>query len=152
MRATLLLVPALLIACSGGDAAPADEAMPEEATAPAALTAADVAGSWSGMTMAEGSDSVAARWTVTSTSDTTGTLTYEGSTEAIGYTARFDGDSMMVESFPYVDPAREDGMMVKFRSVGRLQADGQLAGTAQTMIVGSDSVVSRSTWHASRAN
>ncbi len=63
----------------------------------------------------------------------------------------FDADSVVFTSFPFVDPAREDGMMVKWRSVGHLQADGQLTGTVETMLVGSDSVVARGTWHGSRA-
>jgi len=145
---SLLLVPALLLAAACGEKAAPEETAPP---APAALTAADVAGTWTGMTMAEGSDSVVARWTTTSTSDTTGSLTYEGSTESIGYTTMYDADSMVVTSFPYIDPAREDGMMVMFRSVGRLDATGQLVGTAEMMVVGSTDVISRSTWHATKA-
>lgn len=148
---SLLLLPALLLATVAcGEKADTEEAMPE-AAAPAMLTAADVAGTWNGMTMAAGTDSVTNTWAATSTSDTTGTLTMEGMADPIGYAVMLDADSMVATSFPYVDPTREDGMMVMFRSVGRLDATGQLVGTSQTMVVGSNEVVATGSWHATKA-
>jgi hypothetical protein len=148
---SLLLVPALLLAAACGEKAAPEEMTPEAPPAPAALTAADVAGSWNGMTMAAGTDSVTNRWTSTSTSDTTGTLTMEGMADPVGFTTMFDADSMVATSFPYVDPAREDGMMVMWRSVGRRQADGQIGGTVETMVVGTNEVVARGEWHMTKA-
>ncbi len=148
MRA-LLLLPALMFATACGEKDAPEETMPE-VIAPAALTAADVAGGWTGMTMAPGSDSVVSNWTVSSTSDSTGTMTIVGMAEPIMYTWMVNADSLVATSMPYVDPAREDGMMVKWRSVGRMDADGGMTGTSQTMVVGSDSVVATGRWHMNR--
>ncbi len=148
---SLLLVPALLLAAACGEKAAPEEMTPEAPPAPAMLTAAQVSGSWTGMTMAAGTDSVVSNWTSTSTSDTSGTLVLEGIADPIGYTTMMDADSMVVTSNPYVDPAREDGMMVMFRSVGRLADDGRLVGTVQTMVVGTNDVVATGDWHATKA-
>ncbi len=147
---SLLLVPALLLAAACGEK-DAPEEMPPEVTAPAALSAANISGSWSGMTMASGTDSVVSSWTSTATTDSTGVLVFEGATDSIPYSTMFDADSAVFTSNPYIDPAREDGMMVMWRSVGRLQADGQLRGTVQTMVVGTTDVVDTGDWHATRA-
>ena len=56
----LLLLPLVLWACAGEKAPPADDAA---MAAPAALTAADVVGSYVGTTMANGTDSVLSNWT-----------------------------------------------------------------------------------------
>lgn len=148
MRA-LYLLPALLLVAACGEKEATEEVVPET-TAPAALTAAAVSGTWTGMTMTEGvADSTT--WTATSTSDSTGTLTLPGIPDPVGYTVMFDADSAIFTTFPFVDPSRDDGMMVKERSVGRLQADGQMVGSYELMLVGSDSVIARGTWHGSRA-
>ena len=147
---SLLLVPALLLAAACGEKA-APEEMPPEVIAPAALTAMDVAGTWNGMTMAAGTDSVTATWTSMSTSDTTGTLTQEGMAEPVNYAVMFDADSMVATSFPFVDPTRSDDMMVMWRSVGRMADDGRLVGTVQTMVVGTNDVVATGDWHATKA-
>ena len=63
-----LLCTLLLAACAGGDKAAETT---EEATGPAALTAAAVAGTWNGTSTAAGSDSVLSTWTITMTSDST---------------------------------------------------------------------------------
>ena len=146
---SLLLVPALLLAAAcGGEAAPEETV---EVTAPAALTAADLSGTWTGMTMASGTDSVVSNWTSTATSDTSGTITIEGMADPIAYMTMMDADSAVFTSNPYVDPAREDGMMVMFRSVGRIAADGRLMGTTQTMVVGTNEVVATGDWHGTKA-
>lgn len=149
MRA-LLLLPVLMFATACGEKAETEETMPE-VTAPAALTAADLSGTWTGMTMASGTDSVTARWTVTLTSDTTGLLTQEGMPEPVAFTIMFDADSSIATSLPFVDPTREDGMMVMWRSVGRRQADGQIGGTAENMVVGSNEAYARGDWHMTKA-
>jgi hypothetical protein len=148
---SLLLVPALLLAAACGEKAAPEEMTPEAPPAPAALTAADLSGTWSGMTMASGTDSVTSRWTVTLTSDTTGTLTQEGMPEPVGFAIMFDADSSVATSFPFVDPSRGDDMMVMWRSVGRRQADGQIGGTVENMVVGSNEVFARGEWHMTKA-
>ena len=56
----ILLLPLVLWACGGAKEAPPAEA---PAAMPAALTAADVVGSYTGTTMANGTDSVLSTWT-----------------------------------------------------------------------------------------
>lgn len=147
---SLLLVPALLLATACGEKAAPEETVPE-VTAPAALTAAALSGSWTGMTMATGTDSVVSNWTSTATSDTSGTITIEGIADPINYMTMMAADSAIFTSNPYLDPSRPDGMMVMFRSVGRLDADGRLVGTVQTMVVGTTDVVATGNWHATKA-
>lgn len=149
MRA-LLLLPVLMFATACGEKAETEETMPE-VTAPAALTAADLSGTWNGMTMAAGTDSVVSNWTSVATSDTTGSITVEGIPDTINYTTMMDADSAVFTSNPYVDPAREDGMMLMWRSVGRIDAEGRLVGTVQTMVVGTNEVVATGDWHATKA-
>jgi hypothetical protein len=60
MRRYLLVLP-FVFACAKGEEMPADSAA--MAAAPAALTEADVAGTWTGTAMMEGTDSVFAHWT-----------------------------------------------------------------------------------------
>src|SRR5688572_3344847 len=118
MRKVLLLAAALF-ACSTNDAADTDSAAGTVA-APAPLTAADVAGTWSGSMMAEGSDSVTNRFTTIRETDTTGKLIVENSPDTIAYTVVYDADSMVATSKPYkslTSPATQ----VVFRSVGRLK-------------------------------
>jgi hypothetical protein len=147
----ILLLAALLVACSKAETAKTDSAaMAPAMAAPAPLTAADVAGTWSGMSMAEGSDSVVNRWTVESVSATEGKLTLEGTKEPIAMTHLFDGDSLVATSAPFTNPATPKAPPVTFRSVGRLK-DGKLVGTAVTMLVAKpDSIVSRTHWEATR--
>jgi len=59
MRYTLLLLP-LLVACAKGET---PQAQDEAAMPPVALTDADVAGTWTGTSMPEGSDSAVVQFT-----------------------------------------------------------------------------------------
>lgn len=119
--------------------------------APAPLTAADVVGSWNGVTMGETSDSVTNRWTTTSGEGATGSLTVEGQKEGIAFTRVFDADSMIVTSAPYANPADPKGPKLMFRSIARLK-DGKLTGTSTTMLADKpDSVVSRGRYTATKA-
>ena len=150
MRKVLLLA-VLLVACSKAETAKVDSAAMAPAMAmPAPLTAADVDGTWSGVSMAEGSDSVVNRWTVESVSGNEGKLTLEGSKEPIAVTRVLDGDSLVATSAPFTNPATPKAPPVTFRSVGRLK-DGKLVGTAVTMLAAKpDSIVSRTRWEATR--
>ena len=60
MRRFLFALP-FLIACGGSETPPADSAA--AAVAPAALTDADMTGTWTGTAMMEGTDSIIAHWT-----------------------------------------------------------------------------------------
>ena len=151
MRKLLVLIVALA-ACSRAETPATDTTAMAPAMAPAALTAADVNGSWNVTGMGETSDSVTGRWTTTNVDDTTGTLTPEGSTEKIPFKRVLDADSMIVTSTAaYANPADAKGPKLMFRSVGRLK-DGKLVGTSATMLATKpDSVVQRGRWEATRA-
>ena len=154
MRKEVLLVAVVLTACSKAEAPKADTtaAAPVAAPAPpppAALTAADLAGTWHGETKLEGKDSVVAKWTVVKVTDSTGTLTYEGTKVAIPYSIKFDADSMIAVSRPYTAPKAKVKQV--FHSVGWLK-DGKLSGhSTATLASKPDSVLSKATWVATKA-
>src|SRR5687768_234628 len=120
MRKVLLLAAALA-ACSTNDAKVDSAAATTDA--PARLTAADVAGSWSGTTMAAGTDSVVNRWTTIRDSDSTGKLVSDNAADTIAYTVVYDADSMIATSKPFKTTASPSTEVV-FVSVGRLK-DGK---------------------------
>lgn len=158
MRAPALCCAAVLaatIACAKSEEATPDTAAPATAAAtpaaPAPLRAADLAGTWQGTTLAANSDSVIGRWTSVATGDSTARLVFEGTTDSITYTNRFDGDSMMSISEPYRAPSARTGPEIRFRSVGRLQG-GKLVGTVATVLAAKpDSVIRQSRFEATRA-
>ena len=153
MRILAILTVVALVACSKGDTPAVDStAMTSTmAAAPAPLTAADVDGSWNGVSMGETSDSVTLRWTTKNIDGTTGTLMIEGQKDAITFTRTFDADSMIASSTPYANPADAKGPKLLFRSVGRLK-DGKLVGTSVNMLADKpDSVVSRGRFVATKA-
>ncbi|WP_309669925.1 hypothetical protein [Gemmatimonas sp.] len=127
MRILAILTVVALVACSKGDTPAVDStAMTSTmAAAPAPLTAADVDGSWNGVSMGETSDSVTLRWTTKNIDGTTGTLMIEGQKDAITFTRTFDADSMIASSTPYANPADAKGPKLLFRSVGRLKGERQ---------------------------
>lgn len=152
----LLLVTAVLAACSKAEAPKADTttAMAPAAApappAPAKLTAADLAGTWNGESKPEGKDSVVSTWTVVSVTDSTGTLTYTGSKTKVPYSMKFDGDSMMATSEPYIEP-KTTGPKQVFHAFGWLK-DGKLSGhSTATLASKPDSVLGRVTWTATKA-
>jgi hypothetical protein len=153
MRTFAVLAVVALVACSKGDTPAVDSTAMSSpmAAAPAPLTAADVAGSWNGVSMGESSDSVTLRWTTKNVDDTTGTLMIEGQKDAIAFTRTFNADSMIAMSTPYANPADAKGPKLVFRSVGRLK-DGMLVGTSANMLADKpDSVVSRGRFTATKA-
>ncbi|MGQ0540211.1 MAG: hypothetical protein ACT4R6_14815 [Gemmatimonadaceae bacterium] len=146
----------LLIAVAVGCAQPeTDEAaLDTPAAATMALTPADLVGTWSGVSMPEGSDSVIARWTVVSATGTESKSVIEGSTDSISFTHTFDADSFIATSSPYADPMLPNRPRVTSRVVGRRMdgMDGKFAGTAVSMLVSRpDSVVSRNRWEATKS-
>ena len=149
MRKTLL-VAAILAACAKSET-PADTTPAPAPPLPPALSAADIAGTWHGTSRIAGSDSVTAKWTVTTTSDSTGTLTYEGSATSIAFASHISGDSVMIASEPFTQPGAKKGApKVIFSSVGRVQ-DGKFIGTSIVSLAdNTDSVVSVRTFEATR--
>jgi hypothetical protein len=148
MKKTMLL-SALLIACSPKEQ-PATDTAAMAAAAPAALTAADLAGAWNGVTFAAGSDSVLVRWTVVSATGMESKGIMEGQADSLTYTHTFDADSFVATSAPYPDSALPGKPEVVARAVGRL-VDGKLQGTATQVLASKpDSVLSRSRWEATK--
>ena len=154
MRKSMLLAALVVAACSKEEAPATDSAAtaaPPPA-APAALTAADVEGTWNGTSKAEG-DTTVNRFTVTGApGDSVGKFIAEGSKDTVTFSRRLDADSMIVQSVAYTDPTMPKGTgQVMFKAVGRLK-DGKLVGTSQLVLAAKpDSVLGRSTWEATRA-
>jgi hypothetical protein len=155
MRKSMLLAALVVAACSKEEAPAVDSAAtaaPPPA-APAALTAADVSGTWTGTIKGEG-DTTVTRFTVVSAvpGDSVGKFVAEGSKDTVTFTTRFDADSMMATSVAYREPNLPKGSpRVMFKSVGRMR-DGKLVGNSALVVASKpDSVLSRSTWEATRA-
>lgn len=142
-----MLLAAFVVAC-----APKEEAAVDSAAmaGPAPLSAADVAGTWTGVTMLEGSDSVVNRWTITG-DGVQGKMVSENSPDTVTATATYDADSVVSTSTPYVDKTLPGSPTVTFRSVGRL-TDGKMVGTATlTLASRPDSVLARVRWEATKS-
>jgi hypothetical protein len=149
MRRVLAIATTVsLLACAGSESGTPDSAA---AAAPAMLTADMVSGTWSGVTLAEGSDSVVTRWTITrDANEETARLVIDGSTDTVLFTSTYDADSMISTSQPYTSVVTPNTGPVTFRSVGRL-VDGKLVGTTVIMLASNpDSVVRRNRYEATR--
>jgi hypothetical protein len=137
MRRYLLVLP-FLIACGGAETPPADSA----AAAPAALTDADVAGTWTGTLMAEGSDSVLANWTDICAAGTCKLVASNAPNDTITSTYTIQADSVVGMSAAYADPT-VGGAMVTDHWVARV-AGNQITGTGQFRLAATpDSVLMR---------
>ena len=148
----LFFLAVALAACSKAETPPdTAAAVPPPPPAPAPLTAADVQGTWNGVSKREGTDSTV-NFTIISTGDSTGKVTLAGLKDTITTVTKFDADSMIVTSSAYKDPtAPRNAPPVTFRSVGRLK-DGKLVGTAAIMPAAKpDTVITRVTWEATKA-
>jgi hypothetical protein len=153
MRKVFLLA-VLVAACAKKETPAADTSAavtPPPPPAPAAMTPADLRGTWNGTTRREGSDS-ATNFTVVSTSDSTGKFVFAGRKDSVSFTTKFDADSSISTSEAYTDPTMgKKPPKVMFRSIARLK-DGKLVGTANVMLASKpDSVVGKSTWEATKA-
>jgi hypothetical protein len=140
MRRIMLVLP-LLFACAKGGEAPADSAA--MAATPAALTEADVMGTWSGTLMpAEGSDSVLAHWTVVIGGGTYRLTTTESPKDTVTGTYVLEGDSSRYSAGPYAD-AQAGGAMVTDAGTTRFSGN-QISGTGATRLAAKpDSVLLR---------
>ena len=157
MRKIFLLATAavVVVACAKKETPATDTAAAATTTppppAPAALTPADVKGTWNGTSKRDG-DTTTVAWTVTSTSDTTGKITFAANKQTVDFATKLDADSMIATSKPYNDPGLPKGApKVTFHSVGRLK-DGKLVGAATLMLAAKpDSVLGKSNWEATKA-
>lgn len=142
----LLLLPLFVLACTAKEETPPAT---EEAAAPAGITADQVAGNWTGRTMAEASDSVLSEWNLTWNADGSGSLTYTtGTAPSTAFTTVFAGDSLVGTSAPHPDAAT--GATVTWTSVGRMNPDGTLSGMV-TVMDSTGASVMRARWSAARA-
>ena len=149
MRRALFLT-AVLVACATDEVPETDTAAAMTDTGAATLTAADVAGTWTGQSMAMDGDSVTSRWTLHSTAEGAAHLMLEGSTDTINYTTTFAGDSLVAVSEQYTTPDMPN-TPVTFRSVGRMEGD-MLRGTVEIRLASNpDSIIARERWESRRA-
>jgi len=142
MRRGWILLP-LLVACSKSESAQGN--VP---AAPAALADADIAGTWTGVAMPEGSDSVVARWTQRCGAGSCAG-TSEGMTDTIPSTYTLSGDSAVGQSQAYTDPL-VPGARVVDSWVLRL-SNGKVIGTGAMRLADKpDSTVFRYHFEGSR--
>lgn len=143
-----IILAVFVVACARSDEGATDTAA---MAGPAPITAADITGTWNGVSMAEASDSVLARWTVVSPTGADSRVVTEGSADTVSYMHTFDADSFVATSAPYTDATMPGSPQVTARAVGRLIA-GKLVGTAAIMLASNpDSVLSRARWEATRS-
>ncbi|MGQ0643649.1 MAG: hypothetical protein ACT4P6_23115 [Gemmatimonadaceae bacterium] len=136
----VMLLAAFVVACGPKEEAADTAAM---AMGPPALTATELTGTWSGVIMPEGSDSVQQRFTVISPTGMDSKTVNEGSTDTVMVTHMIDGDSVVATSAPHVEAMFPGKPEVTFRAVGRL-VGGKIVGTSQTMLASKpDSVLQR---------
>jgi len=160
MRKTFLLIGAAsVVACAkkeGGvaDSSAAAAAAPAPApAAPAALTAADLVGTWNGQSMAQGSDSVIARWTCVqpATGNESKCVDAAAPKDTSVYTYTISGDSVMFTSAAYTPPAPPKSPKVIDHVVGRKAEDKWMGTSVTTLASKPDSVVMRTRWEATKS-
>jgi hypothetical protein len=140
MRRFVFLASAVVaVGCARSEAPPgADTA----AMAPAAITLADVAGTWTVRLMPEVGDTTLLTYEMVATADTAGwTLTLPNRPTALVRVVAVEGDSVVTETGP-VESVLRPGTMVTTHGVARLQG-GMLVGTmvARYQTAQADSVV-----------
>ncbi len=138
MRRLLLAVP-FMIACAKAETPAADSAA--AAAAPAALTDADVSGTWTGTAMMEGTDSVVAHWTQVCASGTCRGTSQENPDTVVS-TYVIAADSSVGTSQPFAEKSM-GGVMLVDNWVVRVMGM-QATGTGKfTLASKPDSVVMR---------
>ena len=139
MRRFLLALP-FIIACAKSETPPADSAA--AATAPAALTDADVAGTWTGTAMLEGTDSIIANWTQVCGGGTCRGTSQQAPGDTVVSTYVLEADSSRGTTQPYADKSM-GGIMVIDNWVARISGN-QVTGTGMfTLAAKPDSVLAR---------
>lgn len=103
MRRAILLLP-LLVACAQNETAQSDSAAMAPA-APAALTEAQVAGTWTGVATLAGTDSIIAHWTQVCGNGTCRGTSQEAPNDTVTSTYTLMADSSVGQTSPYTDPS-----------------------------------------------
>ena len=155
MRKIFLLIGAASFgACAKNEAGtPDSSAAAPAAIAPAVLTAADLVGTWTGQSMAQGSDSVIARWTCIqpATGNESKCVDAAAPKDTAVYTYTITGDSVMFTSAPYTPPAPPKSPQVVDHVVGRKAGDKWMGTAVTTLASKPDSVVMRTRWEATKS-
>jgi hypothetical protein len=156
MRNSRLFIAAIsLVACSKSESAKPDStpAMAATPAAPAAVTAADMAGTVSGKVMAQNSDSVLFAFTCISatTGNTTRCVGSNAPKDTVVYTYTLSGaDSVMFESAPFTPSTPPKSPKLINHVVGHLSGN-KWTGTAISVLAAKpDSVVVRERWEGTK--
>jgi len=156
MRVSPLLIAAVsLAACAKNETPKPDSTAPAAAAAPAppaAVTAADVAGTFTGQVMAQNNDSVLFKFVcVQPATGNTSKCTNNVSKDTTAYTYTLSGaDSVMWTSVAYTPPTPPKSPKVIDHVVGRMTG-GKWGGTVVTVLASKpDSVVNRTRWEATK--
>jgi len=145
MRRFVFAVP-FIIACGGAETPPADSA----AMAPAALTEAEVAGTWAGTAMLEGTDSVIGHWTNMCSAGTCQLTMTESPKDTVISTYVLEGDSARYSIPPRAEPTMGGAMVIE-SGVARY-AGNQISGSGMVKLADRpDSVVMRYRFTGSKA-
>jgi hypothetical protein len=140
MRSSIVLcIAAIAFGCSSAEEQPVED----QPAAPATVSLADLAGTWTITAMAESSDSVLITYELNATATSDGwTSTLPGREPMPVRVVMVDSDSVVAEAGPF-ESALRPGVMVTTRTVARLQGD-MLVGTlvARYGGDGADSVMS----------
>jgi hypothetical protein len=147
MRRALLLIAALA-ACTTKQGTVQDSAT-AAGDVGTTLHAADVAGTWTGTTMAGTTDSVVSRWKLVTQNDSMSIIVIEGAPDTIRAHNVYAADSLVSTSEPFTLPSMP-GTKLTFVAVGRLE-NGNLRGTVIDRLASKpDSIVARDHWEAKR--
>ena len=145
MRRLLLVVP-FLFACAKGEEAPADSA----AAAPAALTDADVAGTWSGTATNQAPDTGSVNFTVVCGTGTCKLTIAPLPNDTITSTYTLAADSSHGVSTPFADKQR-GGIMVVDHTISRVSGNTATGHGWLVLADKPDSVVVRYGFTATKA-
>lgn len=137
MRRYLFVVP-FIFACAKAEVPPADSA----AAAPAALTDADVSGTWTGTLMLQGTDSIIAHWTDICGAGTCRLTTVENPKDTVPATYVIEGDSLRGTSSQYAEPTM-GGTMVFDEWVARISGNTVNGTGVLKLAAKPDSIVMR---------
>jgi len=124
----------LLVACGKPGDKPADEtvgeapAMDQAPAAPAALSLADLAGTWDVRALTESGDSTVVAFQMEATGNEDGWTLKFPKRDPIPLRVSVDGDSLVTEAGPYESVLRK-GVQVTTRTVTRLEGDRMIGTT-----------------------
>lgn len=140
-RVAMVVSAALLAGCAKTEKPAAEPAPPPPPPAPAPINMADVAGSWTVKTMAEGTDSVLVTYSLKATATDTGWMITLPKRKPMALHVVVSGDSILTDVGPYESVLRK-GVKVSTQGVIRLK-DGKMVGTtvAHYATAKADSVV-----------